>query len=254
VAARLGVGYDDVRALNPSVVYCSVSGYGQTGPLADVPGHDLNYQARTGFLAARSPEIHRSGVPVGDLAGGAYAAMAICAAVAGRARTGQGCHIDVSMADVLLSWAAPEIGGDLASSDDPGAGFPAYGTFACLDGHITLGVVSEQPFWEALCDSLHLPALRELSARQRAERGTELRGQLAHALATRGRDELVDALTEAGVPVAPVLTAAAAARSTAFIARGVTSVDDDGRVTLHHPVQFTIPRPDGAHDGDGGEP
>ena len=82
VADRLGVGYDGLRAVNPSIIYCSISGYGQNGPLVSTPGHDLNYQAWTGFLAARAPEINTSGVPVGDLAGGTYAALAICAAVA----------------------------------------------------------------------------------------------------------------------------------------------------------------------------
>jgi crotonobetainyl-CoA:carnitine CoA-transferase CaiB-like acyl-CoA transferase len=238
VADRLGVGYEQLRAVNPSVVYCSISGYGQTGPMVDAPGHDLNYQAWAGFLAARSPEITRPGVPVGDLAGGAYAAMAICAAVTGRERTGAGCHIDVSMADVLLSWAAPEIGGELASSDDPGAGFPGYGTFACRDGHVTLGVVSEQPFWTALCDTLHLHDVRALDVRERAARGPELRARLASALADRGRDDLVEELAVVGVPIAPVLTALEAVRATPFVARGVTSVDEHGRVTLHHPVQF----------------
>ena len=105
VADRLGVGHDGLRAVNPSIIYCSISGYGQDGPMVTTPGHDLNYQAWTGFLAARAPEITRSGVPVGDLAGGAYAAMAISAALAGRGADGAGPYIDVSMADVLLSWA-----------------------------------------------------------------------------------------------------------------------------------------------------
>ena len=88
VADRLGIGYEAARAANRSVIHCSISGYGQDGRLATTPGHDLNYQAWAGFLAARAPEVTRSGVPVGDLAGGAYAAMAICAALAGRNRTG----------------------------------------------------------------------------------------------------------------------------------------------------------------------
>ena len=118
-------------------------------------------------MAARAPEITRSGVPVGDLAGGAYAAMAISAALAGRGTDGAGPYIDVSMADVLLSWAAPDIGGDFASRDDPGVAFPGYGTFSCADGFVTLGVVSEDPFWIALCDALELESLRGLDVAAR---------------------------------------------------------------------------------------
>ena len=218
VADRLGVGHD-LRAVNPSIIYCSISGYGQDGPLVATPGHDLNYQAWTGFLAARAPEINTSGVPVGDLAGGAYAALAICAAVAGRQRTGAGTAIDVSMADVLLSWAGPEIGGELASSDAPGAAFPGYGTFACADGHITLGVVSEDPFWIALCTTLGLDdvASLDLAARpataKRSGLGCATPSPPEHATA------LVAELVAAGVPVAPVLTAREAMAAAAFAER-----------------------------------
>jgi crotonobetainyl-CoA:carnitine CoA-transferase CaiB-like acyl-CoA transferase len=238
VADRLGVGAARARELNPSVVYCSISGYGQHGPLAAVTGHDLNYQAWAGFLASRAPEIHRPGVPVGDLAGGTYAAMAICAAVVARDRTGVGRRIDVSMADVLFSWAAPEIGGELASTDDPGSAFPAYGTFACTDGFVTLGIVSEQPFWEALCDVLDLDAIRSLDVAARARRGAELRGRLEEEIAGRGRDELSAALVSRGVPAAPVLPAEDARDAAHFIDRGVIHRRDDGSVGLDHPVQF----------------
>lgn len=239
VADRLGIGYEAARAANPSVIHCSISGYGQDGPLAFTPGHDLNYQAWAGFLAARAPEITRSGVPVGDLAGGAYAALAICAAVAGRNRTGIGTRIDVSMADVLLSWAGPEIGGELASSDDPGVAFPAYGTFACRNGHITLGVVSEDAFWVALCSALTLDDLAPLDVAVRAEQGPRLRERIAQAIASHERDELVRILVAAGVPVAPVLPATEATRSAPFVDRGVSVVDADGTVRLQHPVRFT---------------
>jgi crotonobetainyl-CoA:carnitine CoA-transferase CaiB-like acyl-CoA transferase len=239
VADRLGVGFDAARARNPSIIYCSVSGYGQTGPLAGAPGHDLNYQAWTGFLAARTPEINRSGTPVGDLSGGAYAALAVCAAIAGRERQPGAVHVDVSMADVLLSWAGPEIGGELASTDDPGAGFPGYGTFACADGHITLGIVAEDPFWTALCATLDMDDVSTLDVHARAARGPELRARIEAAVAHRPRDELVRVLLDAGVPVAPVLAPRDAVRAAPFVARDTVSVDDGGEVTLAHPVQYS---------------
>jgi crotonobetainyl-CoA:carnitine CoA-transferase CaiB-like acyl-CoA transferase len=207
--------------------------------LRDVPGHDLNYQAWTGALAARAPEIRRAGLPIADLAGGSYAAMAICAALVARERHGQGCSLDVSMADVLLSWAGPMIDGSLASSDDPAAGFPAYGAFECLDGAMTLGVVSEQPFWLALCGTLGVDDVADLDVAERVERGAELRARLEAIIAGRRRDEVVAELLAVGVPVAPVLSAAEAVRAEAFVQRGTSIVGDDGEVSLVHPVRFT---------------
>jgi CoA:oxalate CoA-transferase len=235
VAHRLGVAADQLRAVNPAIVYCSISGFGQDGPLVATPGHDLNYQAWTGFLAARMPEIHTSGVPVGDLAGGAYAALAVCAALADR--SDRGATIDVSMADVLLSWAGPEIGGELASADEPGAAFPGYGTFACTDGHVTLGVVSEDAFWAALCDVLGLHDLAPLDVSARARDGAALRAEIAQAVAARHRDELVRTLLAAGVPTAPVLTAREAMRAAEFARRPVVSDGVDGQPG--NPLRFS---------------
>ncbi|HET9557179.1 MAG TPA: CaiB/BaiF CoA-transferase family protein, partial [Actinomycetota bacterium] len=106
VAARLGVGEVDVRAVNPTVVYCSISGYGQDGPLVAAAGHDINYQAWAGVLEppgdGGEPVVARP--PIADLAGGASAALAVCAALVRRGRSGQGESIDVAMTDVLASW------------------------------------------------------------------------------------------------------------------------------------------------------
>jgi crotonobetainyl-CoA:carnitine CoA-transferase CaiB-like acyl-CoA transferase len=173
--------------------------------------------------AARAPELDRPGVPAGDLAGGAYAAMAICAALVSVARTQRGTFIDVSMADVLFSWAAPETGGELASGDEPGSRFPGYGTFACADGFVTLGVVSEDHFWRALCEVLGIGEAAALDVTARAADGTAL---------------LVHQLIAAGVPIAPVLGAREATHLDQFVERGVSRVLGDGRVQLEHPVRF----------------
>ena len=109
-----GSGYDAVAAVNPSVIYCSISGYGQTGPLVDQPGHDLNYQALAGAVGASampatpSPSIPR--VPIADLAAANVAALLVCAAWAKRLQTGEGERIDVAMADVIASWVGPHVG------------------------------------------------------------------------------------------------------------------------------------------------
>ena len=244
VAARLGVGPDDVARVNPSMIHCSISGFGQDGPLAAVPGHDLNYQAWSGVLGARRPETSVSGVPVADLAGGAFAALAVCAALARRersaARAGDatGERIDVSMADVLVSWAGPEVGGSLAAGDRPGANFPGYGTFRCLDGEITLGIVTEDRFWAGLCGVAGIDDAADLDVAARAATGPELRRRLDAAIALRRRDDVVDALLGAGVPVAPVLDRDEAVALEHFRVRGTVT---DG--TVGHPVRFTHPTP-----------
>lgn len=190
VAARLGVGADDLLAANPSLVYCSISGYGQDGPLAAVPGHDVNYQARAGVL----DPPHLPKPPLADLAGGAYAAMAICAALV----RGEGEVIDVSMTEVLASWTGsvgPLLGGRVAG----------YGLYEVADGWLSLGVLSEDHLWAALATAVGLDDVAGLDFEQRTAAVDELEARLAAALAGRGRDELAATLADAGVPVAPVL-------------------------------------------------
>src|SRR5690606_15239374 len=109
VAERLGAGYERLSGANPSLVYCSISGFGQSGPLASQGGHEFNYQAYAG--AFTFPTDGRAPAPAGalvaDQGGGMSAAFAILAAVLCARRTGQGERIDLSLTDVLLSWAAP---------------------------------------------------------------------------------------------------------------------------------------------------
>ena len=109
LADRLGVGYGHVRAVNPSIIYCSVSGYGQTGDLTALPGHDVNYQAWAGALSPEGAPAFMPVLPTADLASGMAAAFGICAALFG----GEGAHLDISMTDVMATWT-----GD-ASSMDP---------------------------------------------------------------------------------------------------------------------------------------
>jgi crotonobetainyl-CoA:carnitine CoA-transferase CaiB-like acyl-CoA transferase len=119
VAARLGLDYDAVRARNPHIVYCSLSGFGQTGPLVDRRGHDLNYQALAGAVAPRAGQQPQQPlVPIADLAGGVVAALCICAAWARRVQTGEGEYIDVSMTDVIASWVGPRAGTKMQGRDE----------------------------------------------------------------------------------------------------------------------------------------
>jgi crotonobetainyl-CoA:carnitine CoA-transferase CaiB-like acyl-CoA transferase len=205
VAARLGVGYDDICAVAPSIVYCSLSGMGQTGPLRLVPGHDLNYQAWAGALAPEggSPEVSK--LPIADLAGGMAAAFAVCAAVVRRLRTGEGEYIDAAMTDVLATWTGAAVPRTSAANASA-RGVPGYGLFTAAGGaQLTLGVLMEDHFWTSLCDVLGMDDVRELTFAERMACVDELQSRVAHAIASRDRDELVDKFLAADVPVAPVL-------------------------------------------------
>ncbi len=207
VMARLGMDATTVREVNPALVYCSISGYGQDDPRAELPGHDVNYQAWAGALTPEGGTARISPLPIADLAGGMAAAFGVCAAVLGRQATGEGTYLDVSMTDVLATWT-----GRVGSTDGGGGGsprsgpVPGYGIFDTADnGQVALGVISEQHFWSNLCAELGLDDLAPLTFRERSARGAEMQRAVTVAIAGRARDELVAALTAAAVPVAPVL-------------------------------------------------
>jgi crotonobetainyl-CoA:carnitine CoA-transferase CaiB-like acyl-CoA transferase len=236
VAVRLGVGDADVRAVNPSVVYCSISGYGQDGPLVDVPGHDVNYQSWAGSLEPHPGEAPvPARPPIADLAGGAYAAMAVCAALVRRDRTGEGDTIDVAMTDVLASWTGAAQRDQLPGAE-PGSGNVAgYGLYPTADGGwVSLGVLAEDHLWAALARAVALDDVSDLDFPGRTARAEELEGRLAAAIAKRDRDELVDQLQAAGVPVAPVLSQEEVLKAATFRERGLVGEQP----WMGHPVRF----------------
>ena len=207
VMARLGLDEPRLRALNPGLVYCSISGYGQEGARALVPGHDVNYQAWSGALVPEGGAATMPPLPVADLAAGMSAAFGVCAALAGRTATGQGARLDISMTDVLSTWTGHAGPNPAASAP---ATVPGYGLFSTADGNqLSLGVVDEQHFWSALCTVLGREDLAGLDFAARTADGEALQGAVAVAVAARPRRELIDDLLAAGVPAAPVLDRAA---------------------------------------------
>jgi crotonobetainyl-CoA:carnitine CoA-transferase CaiB-like acyl-CoA transferase len=261
VAARLGLSYDDVQARNPSIIYCSVSGYGQTGPNVERPGHDVNYQALAGALAPREgeePAIPR--VPIADLAAGTMAALCICAAWAKRIRTGEGERIDVAMADVVASWSGTSSGNVLRGRTQPTRGSAGYGVFACADGGwITLAVISEDHFWQAVCDGLSLPdELRALGHLDRLDRFDECQAAIAATCTRLTRAEALERLTAAGAPVAPLLDPSEMAANEQFRVREVVVDAGDGTARLGFPARLRVhpprspgPTPEVDRDRDG---
>lgn len=172
-AERWGIGYEAVRAVNPRIVYCSLSGYGQSGPYRDRAGHDLNYLALTGLLAANGaaggPPIPPA-VQIADLSGGMLATISILAALIGRGKTGVGQYLDVSLFEAALSWTGTMMGATFAAGNAiaPGrmqlnGGMACYNVYETQDGqHITLGAI-EPHFWSAFCKAVERP---DLEARQ----------------------------------------------------------------------------------------
>ncbi len=172
VMERLGLGYEAMRALNPRLVYCSVSGWGQHGPLAHVAAHDLNFQAETGLLNLSAGSDGTPGLPqalVADIAGGAYPAVInILLALRARDAGGEGCHLDVAMADnlfTLMYWglgngfgaaAWPRPGSDLVTG-----GTPRYQVYRTLDGAHLAAAPLEQKFWENFVGVLGAPELAD---------------------------------------------------------------------------------------------
>ena len=230
VVDRLGIGYDAVRAVNPGIVYCSTSGYGQSGPYAARAGHDINYLAAGGYLhmSERTAEGRPPlpGATVADIAaGGLHAAAAVLAALVGRARSGDGAYLDVSVADGVLWMLSLYIDEYLATGDAPGPGhYVLTGRYACYDvyptaggGWLAVGAI-EPVFWTNLCRLLGLD--RWVDQQTDDEAQDEIRADLRAAFARRGRDEWVALLADADTCVAPVLDIAEVAADPQVAARG----------------------------------
>jgi crotonobetainyl-CoA:carnitine CoA-transferase CaiB-like acyl-CoA transferase len=150
VAKRLGIDYDTLKKYNPKLIYCSISGYGQTGPWSGHPGHDVNYLAAAGGLAFPGHWLKppgRSSLPVADMAGGSFGAISILAALHEMKSTGKGAYLDLSMFESAFFMTAQRH--SLDPKVDPKAHiFPVNDLFICADGKaITLGVLEEH-FWE----------------------------------------------------------------------------------------------------------
>jgi crotonobetainyl-CoA:carnitine CoA-transferase CaiB-like acyl-CoA transferase len=217
VADRLGIGYAALRALNPDLVYCALSGYGQTGPRAHLPGHDLNIAGLSGLLQltpGQPPAM--PGMVMGDYAGGAMALIGILAAVAGR----QGAFIDASMLDGLIGWTGVQMTGVFARHAGPAAGSevegwggnPRYGLYRTKDGRYLTVSLLEKHFWEAFCrhvDRTDLIDPNETEADRltsHGERGPLYRESLTSIFASRDRAAWVSAMETLGIPICPVLT------------------------------------------------
>jgi alpha-methylacyl-CoA racemase len=258
VVDRLGIGYDAVSARNPKIVYCSTSGYGQDGPAASWAGHDLDYLAVGGYLSMSGRDAEGApalpGATIADAAaGGMHAALAITAALAGRATNGKGTYLDVSVADGVLwltSLAIDEqlaLGGDIRPGHDVLSGrYACYGIYETADGKwVAVGAI-EAKFFANLCTALGCPELAAVQYDDAAQ--TRIREALTAAFATKSRDEWVEALAGADTCVAPVLEVAEVGSHPQFAARQVVGAAKHpirGDVRQLAPLLAGMLRPDG---------
>ncbi|GAC1315273.1 MAG: CaiB/BaiF CoA-transferase family protein [Acidimicrobiales bacterium] len=231
VADRLGIGFDEVRAVRPAIVYCSTTGYGADGPRAAWAGHDLNYQAVSGYLDVTGRQDGgRPPIPGATLAdgagGGLHAVASILAALVGR-RTGEGggVHLDVSVADGMLALMALPIDEYLATGTaaEPGHAlltgrYACYGVYGTADGKWLTVAAIEPRFWANLCRILDLPQWADSQLDDAVQ--DRIRIELQAVLATRTRDEWVAHLGPADTCVAPVLSVPEVTADEQYAARG----------------------------------
>jgi crotonobetainyl-CoA:carnitine CoA-transferase CaiB-like acyl-CoA transferase len=242
VLQRLGLGFDELQRAHPELILCSISGYGQDGPLRERAGHDINYLALAGVLAAGGEPGGRPalpGVQLADLAGGAlWATIRILAAL----QSGKGCHLDVSMTEGVMSLLLPWLG-DHAFGGPPlrrgqallNGGAACYGTYATSDGgQLSVGAI-EPKFWMALCRELGLPG-RATDAVAPAGRQRDLRQQLQRLLALEPLSHWQQRLERLDACVEPMLEMEQLADHPQHRERGVfRTLDDPERGPLSLP-------------------
>jgi crotonobetainyl-CoA:carnitine CoA-transferase CaiB-like acyl-CoA transferase len=244
--ARYGLGYDDLQALNPQLIYCSVTGFGQTGPYRERPGYDFMIQGMGGMMSVTGEaqgEPMRAGVPVADIITGMYASIAICAALAHRAETGKGQHLDLALLDSQIALLAYQSTNFFATGKPPARignlhpNIVPYQPFRTADGEVIIACGNDnlyRKFCEAAgCAELATDA-RFASNGKRVENRAELTRLLQAIFARRPTREWLALLEAAGVPNGPINDVAQVFEEPQVKARGV-------RVELDHPAAGKLP-------------
>jgi crotonobetainyl-CoA:carnitine CoA-transferase CaiB-like acyl-CoA transferase len=229
VARRLGIDFESLSRISSSLIYCSISGYGQTGPWRERPGHDVNYVAAAGGLAFPGQWLQpptRSSLPIADMAGGSFAAIAVLAALHERNRSGTGAYLDLSLFEAGFFWAAMRHTLD-AQADPKAHIFPVNDVFETKDGkRLTLGILEEH-FWASFREvvpgfGFDSPDFSSDSSRR--TNGDALSRKLSEAMKTKTAAEWVELCEENDIPVDLCVTPAqAAASNTQLLERKATT-------------------------------
>jgi crotonobetainyl-CoA:carnitine CoA-transferase CaiB-like acyl-CoA transferase len=219
VVRRLGIDYDTVRTVRPDILYCSISGFGQTGPYRDRPGFDIMAQGVTGLMRMTGQPDGRPakvGIAINDIAAGATAIYSIMAAQMVRQRTGEGQYIDISLVDAGLAWTLWEAGAYFGNGEVPA---PAgtrhrrstpYQAYRTSDGFVTIGANNDRLWQRFVQDVVERPEWltdpRFTSLTDRMAHIDDLEREIEAITTTRTTDEWVEICDKAGVPGGPVLT------------------------------------------------
>jgi alpha-methylacyl-CoA racemase len=228
VMARLELGYDDLRVLNPRLIYCSISGYGQSGPRVHEAGHDLNYIGNTGLLDLQPGPRESPVVPpmlAADIAGGSFPAVInILLALRARDQSGQGCHIDIAMTDAMFTftWAALALGAATGRFPKPGemwlvGGSPRYQIYPAKDGKLVACGALEPKFWSTFAIAIGLA--KEFVDDMRDPSAT--RDAVAKLIAAKTSDEWRPIFAKADCCTTIVVPLEDAIRDPHFIQRGL---------------------------------
>ncbi|MGW4338050.1 CaiB/BaiF CoA transferase family protein [Rhodococcus koreensis] len=242
---RLGLGYEHLRAINPGLIYCSVSGFGATGPYRELGGFDLVAQAMSGIMSVTGhpgTDPVKVGVPICDLNAGLFAAFGVVSAYASRLLTGEGQYVDTSLVEAGIAatvWESNEWFGAGRVAEPTGSAHrlaAPYEALGTADGHIAVGAANQR-VWTALCTAIGRPDLLEAEQyatnadrlRNRVDLSTALTDHLQH----RTTAEWVELLRAQGVPCGPIYDIAAVHRDPHMIDRQVTD-------TTTHPVLGSV--------------
>ena len=211
VCKKLNIDYETIKEINPKIIYCSITGYGQDGPYRDKPGHDINYLGYSGLLSLErdlNTYSKMPGIPLADLAGSMFAAVSILTAMIHRGKTGVGQYIDVSMtASVFSLISASLTAGFQGQRGNESLYIPHYGLFKTRDEKfITLGIMHEEHFWKKICSVIDMGNLAGLDLFNRIEKREEISNRLQNLFLARNLDEWMAILNEADIPCGPVYT------------------------------------------------
>lgn len=249
--ARYGIDWESLSALNPRLVYCSITGFGQTGPYRERAGYDFMIQAMGGLMSVTGERDdlpgggpQKCGVPIADMMTGMYASLAIVSALFERAASGQGQHIDMSLLDVQVSWLANQNLNYLVSGDLPrrwGNAHPnlaPYQAFPTRDGNLILAIGNDAQFGR-FCEAAGIAYAKDdrrfVDNRSRLEHRAELVAIVAEAMRTRSTDEWLEILEAVGVPCGPINTLDRVFADPQVVHRGL-------RIDLPHDAAGRVPQ------------
>lgn len=260
--ARLGVDYETLRRINPRIVYCSISGFGQDGPYRDRPGHDINYMSLGGVLGLTRDGEGKPVVPgieIADITSALNSAAAIMAALLARERTGEGQFVDISMLDCVIALLHNSVGPYLETGEilgvNPLHATPHYGIFETADGkYLVIGIAHEDWFWNNLCDALGMEDAKGLSAPERVLKREELHPRVEEAVRSRPFHEWMEILRDKDIPYSPLNTVAEALEDPQVKHRGMVTEVGEGERKIRQignplrlsatPPSYSIPPPE----------